>query len=610
MGLVINDFNFGLAMMTPTNVLDFERYFALEASANSVQLVGIPDVTAIVSNVLVEINESTPSVAGLPLFPVVDFATTPQFANEELALFDTNHTGQITLGELASLAGAGDFTWNVNSMATYTGNTTVLTSTEVAAILNTDTGANNTVNGNGGVTVGEAADLLGGTAAAMAAAKAADPSNTGFISPDGMAINTGGTPVYLDMNSPLILAQAQLILDVDSIILLTGSFAFELGPTQNVQLTGGTSGTANTATVTTLTVGASNVSAFIGWNGQYDYSTPYGPATLVGANGGSPIGLELSDLNLGLFLGVSLNPINPEAFFAMNFSVGSLQTVGLSSFIQFNATLAVNINIGASFTTPGAVINFQASFPSTTAGGSAGYEVNTGNPSSPVLLNYTGFLINVELVGELIVGPAGSPIAALQGIFYLDVTDSSFQLFVSASLLIGPDIDSTSPPLLNINALGVVDINANGPGGSIVFAADLNVSLSLNVPGLSLDVEAAVLINTSGQQQQVQLPSLITNFLQNSSSPLAANVLASLVKRDPVPLPPMPMSLARMPRTLPIRQPSPMCLLATPPTSSTRLRQIMSPSPSRAVSASPVWPPPAARRGLWSVHRDSSFISM
>jgi hypothetical protein len=83
---VIDDFDFGLAIMRPTNPLDFVKYFA-EASANGIHVVGIEGVTVDAENLLVEVNQSTPSIYGVPLFPVVNFASTFKF-DERAALFD------------------------------------------------------------------------------------------------------------------------------------------------------------------------------------------------------------------------------------------------------------------------------------------------------------------------------------------------------------------------------------------------------------------------------------------------------------------------------------------------------------------------------------------
>src|SRR5215467_12775984 len=107
-------------MMKPTNPLDFEKYFSLEADCKSISLVGIQDVTVNAHDLKVEINESSPSLYGEPLFPVVDWAHTPQFASEELALYDTNHDGTITMGELTALKGASKFSALNNVLTTDT----------------------------------------------------------------------------------------------------------------------------------------------------------------------------------------------------------------------------------------------------------------------------------------------------------------------------------------------------------------------------------------------------------------------------------------------------------------------------------------------------------
>ena len=52
-------------------------------------------------------------------------------------------------------------------------------------------------------------------------------------------MNTGSTPVYLDMESPLIRAQGFLELNIFNTVFLTGSVAFELGPTHTVTLSDG-----------------------------------------------------------------------------------------------------------------------------------------------------------------------------------------------------------------------------------------------------------------------------------------------------------------------------------------------------------------------------------
>ena len=73
-GLVLDDVDFALSLMTPTNRLDPIRYIALKASAATVALVGIDGLTVQAKGVEVELNISTPTLQGLPVLPVVDFA--------------------------------------------------------------------------------------------------------------------------------------------------------------------------------------------------------------------------------------------------------------------------------------------------------------------------------------------------------------------------------------------------------------------------------------------------------------------------------------------------------------------------------------------------------
>jgi hypothetical protein len=195
-GLVIDDFDFGMAIMSSTNPLDFVKYFALKASANQVKMVGIEGVTVEANDLLVEINQSSPSIYALPLFPVVDFANTPQFASEQL-LFDEDDSGSLTLGDLVRLntthsAGFGE----LDSIPAADYGTPVDHDT-LLSILNTD----DTGDSQGVIDYVEAAALLGGDTPALDAAEAADADGDGKIDPLGYEVNTGGDPVYLSMDS-------------------------------------------------------------------------------------------------------------------------------------------------------------------------------------------------------------------------------------------------------------------------------------------------------------------------------------------------------------------------------------------------------------------------
>ncbi|MDA1013526.1 MAG: hypothetical protein O3A00_03615, partial [Planctomycetota bacterium] len=531
-GLVVEDFDFGLAIMKPTN-LDFAKYFTLDATANRIELVGIDGVTAVANDLKVQVNTSSPSVYGVPLFPVVDFAHTPEFASEELVLFDTNRDGRITRGELAALNNSLPAASRFAPLAgVATSDTTVARHDYLLTVLDT--------NDNGLIELDEAAKLLGGTSAALDRVKQADVDRDEKIDPLGYEVLTGGVPIYLDMSSPLIRAQGFIELDVFGIVTLVGNFAFELGPVQeNVTIIGGANGKTKD-TVSTMTIGASNVFGFIGWDGPYFLDGNNNKQIDVDAEG-NPLpgevkttakGIALNDLNVGIFLGLSLTDLlDPAAYFALDFSVESIKTVGID-FIQANATLAARMNVGVSLN-DFAVIDFKNSTFTDSNGDpyTGGYRVNTGDPANPVVLGFDEFVVNVEIAGDLIIKSGNTSIAQMLGVFFLEIDGRGFKLFATASLLVGPDIGiaSNKKPLLGISALGAVVINSSG------FAADLDIDLGVNIAGLSVDVSARVLINTTGIDQEIVLPGRIVDFIiasKDRGNSLAASLLSRLATRD------------------------------------------------------------------------------
>src|SRR5262249_31875903 len=275
--------------------------------------------------------------------------------------------------------------------------------------------------------------------AAQALVKAADLNGNGIIDPAGFGVDTGGAPVYLDMNGPIIHAQGFLDLNVGGVVELAGNFAFSLGATQNVNLVGG-----GTDTVTTMTIGASNVRGFVGWSGPYFN---------VDANGiqsvnSSAEGLSLSDVNVGVFVGLStanLTSTGPAGYFAMHLSIGSFKTVGhLKDFLDVNATLSVDINVGVSLTST-AVIDFTTSQFTTATGDNAplgAYQVDTGDPAHPVPLDFKAFQVTIEVAGAVTIKVNHSPVAALLGVFFVNIDSNSFKLFADAALRVGPDLSN------------------------------------------------------------------------------------------------------------------------------------------------------------------------
>src|SRR5262249_8832184 len=205
-----------------------------------------------------------------------------------------NQGGVTRLGELAALNSALPAASRFSALAgVATADMTPVDHNRLLSILD--------ANANGVIDVAEAAKLLGGDAAALARAKAADLDGDGKIDPLGYEVNTGGKPIYLGMDSPLIRAQGFLQLNVFNVVTLVGNFRFGLGPTQNVKIKGGT---RTDDTVTTMMIGASNVNAFIGWNGPY-FKVDAAGNPIPGQVNPNAKGLALTNLDVGIFLGLS-----------------------------------------------------------------------------------------------------------------------------------------------------------------------------------------------------------------------------------------------------------------------------------------------------------------
>jgi hypothetical protein len=147
------------------------------------------------------------------------------------------------------------------------------------------------------------------------------------------------------MSSPLIRAQGFLELNLFNAVFLTGSVAFELGPTKEVTLTNG-----DTRNVTTMTIGAANVTAFIGANGPYwtdlDGDHSVDEATELSDDA---IGFHITDFDMGVMVMASVDFTELGLYLAAKASVHSFGLVGIDI---IDATgrfdVALNLGIGTS----------------------------------------------------------------------------------------------------------------------------------------------------------------------------------------------------------------------------------------------------------------------
>ena len=475
-GLVLDDVDFALALMTPTNRLDPIRYIALQASAAKVALVGIEGLTVEAKGIEVELNISTPLLYGLPVLPVVDFG----------AYDDDNGTDD-------------PFS----------------------------------------VTVGAPAEF-------------------------------GGSPIVVPftVDTPLIRAvAADINIDVFGVLALRGSVAFELGRTADVTL-GDTAGTVVPG-VTTMTIGGANLLGFVGidgphWvtdsvTGEVIYTTN---GTLAGTRCNPPasstcklvinpdaIGVAISNLDFGIFVGLKANATNPAVYVAADVRVASFGLVGLPDGFTLGGTLAIALNMGlvVGATTSLSAIDFKKSFhydpqgeqgdePTTpctpTEWGAtddpdcddlAGLAVPTGNSEQPVVLDFEKTFVSVQVAGVLTLGQY----MVANGVFFLDISDEGLSMLVLADLRIGPDI-TASVPLFKIGAVGVVLIDDRG------IAVDLNVEMTVNAPnlGLQLAAEARLIMNTAGVNMSLEIPDTLWGFFQDleaGKSPTGGSVSAALL---------------------------------------------------------------------------------
>lgn len=172
------------------------------------------------------------------------------------------------------------------------------------------------------------------------------------------------------MDSMLARAQGYVNLDVFGVVTFTGSFAFELGPTRTVDIvnTIASPGAVSSRTLRTMTIGASSVYGFIGWNGPW-FLDGNDDKTLNRDNQGNPLpgevnsaatGFALNNLSVGLFVGLDTTVTDPAGFVAMEFDLDSFESVGMA-FLDVAATMHVSMNVGLSLNSVSAV-NFSSTF--------------------------------------------------------------------------------------------------------------------------------------------------------------------------------------------------------------------------------------------------------
>ncbi len=499
-GLVLDDVDFAMAMMTPTNRLDPIRYISLKASAAKVALVGIDGLVADARNLIVELNISTPTLYGLPVLPVVDFAS-----------WDDDD----------STAGVQPFAVKVGAPAEFGGDPVVVPFTFGTALIRASGQFNLNVfgvlalSGSLAFRLGETVDATladsGHTVVNNVVTMTIGGSNllgfVGYVPDSGSAweLNSDGTVHWVDEHgadcTPSMSVDCEIVKNPDAVGLLINDLDF--GIFVGVK-------TPSTADV--------SAGVFVATSIVID---DFG---LIGVPGITALGTLAIMLNLGLALG----------------QTSAVGGIDFKRTYTYDPDREPEESEGADGSTSLCTPENPSTAEDPNCDDLPGLKLDTGDPDNPILIDFDTTFVSVSLAGVLNIVDF---VQAL-GVFYLEVDGQGLKMLADAQLLIGPDKISNPTaanvsgnhgtgvsPILEIGALGVLIINGDG------IAADLDVDFSLNVPGISVAASARILFNSTGDPQVVEIPDRLYQFISDQAavSTLAQELLDRLPACDEQP---------------------------------------------------------------------------
>ena len=155
-----------------------------------------------------------------------------------------------------------------------------------------------------------------------------------------------------------------------------------------------------------------------------------------------------------------------------------------------------------------------------------GFEVNTGNPAAPAVLDFDEFLISIQLGGEIEL----EDVFRLYGVFLFEVDSSGLKAFRRCGPRVRPGHRrQRSSKLFSMNALGALVINGDG------IAADIDVSVSVGgalSAFLQFDASARLVFNTTGEDLEIEIPARYVDFLEGPRAELAAPHRQTTIPRD------------------------------------------------------------------------------
>ena len=467
-GLVLDDVDFALAMMTPTNQLDPIRYISLQAAAAKVALVGIEGLVLSGEGLEVELNISTPLLYGLPVLPVVDFGAYAEANDDE--------PFTVKVGAPAELGGDP-------IVVPFTYDTPVIRA--VAADINLDVFGVLALRGSIAFELGRTADvtLADGTLVTGVTTMTIGGANLlGFVGIDGPSWQTDadGDVIWVDEDgnacTPSATVDCEIVRNPDAI---------------------------------GLSIEDLDIGIFVGLKADPDAPAVYVAADVrVDAFGlvGLPDGFTLAGtLAIALNLGLMVSGAS-----------SSLSAINFKDSFHHDPD-------GEQGEAPDEACTSEWGDEDPDCDDLSGLAVPTGNDENPVVLEFEKTFVSVQVTGTLTLGQY----LVANGVFFLDISDEGLSMLVLADLRLGPDI-TAAVPLFKLGAVGVVLIDERG----IAVDLNVEMTVNAPDLGLQLAAEARLIMNTTGVDMSLEIPDTLWGFFQDlaaGTSPTGGTVSPALL---------------------------------------------------------------------------------